>query len=92
MEQRRRQRMVDDMDAVQLAEDNVATDLSIGDRGQNKEAERALFVVKKKLSPTVSVECQINELIQSAVDARNLSRLFPGWLVILPSCILIQHF
>lgn len=45
----------------------------------NKEAERALLGVQKKLSSALSVEYQVNELIQSAVDPRNLSKMFPGW-------------
>ncbi|KAJ3031446.1 hypothetical protein HDV00_008352 [Rhizophlyctis rosea] len=45
----------------------------------NKEAERALLGVQKKLSNGLSVEYQVNELIQSAVDERNLCEMFPGW-------------
>nr|KAJ3423134.1 hypothetical protein HK105_001834 [Polyrhizophydium stewartii] len=45
----------------------------------NEEAERALFGVRKKLSSTLSVECQVSQLISAASDPGNLSRLFPGW-------------
>ncbi|KAJ3289201.1 hypothetical protein HK104_007669 [Borealophlyctis nickersoniae] len=48
-------------------------------RTGNKEAERALLDVRKKLSSPLSVEYQVNELIQSAMDPRNLCKLFPGW-------------
>ena len=43
------------------------------------EADRALTVVKKKLSKTLSVEATVNELIQTATDERNLAVLFCGW-------------
>jgi len=45
----------------------------------NKDAQRALLLVQKKLSQTMSIECQVNELIQSATSSENLSRMFPGW-------------
>ncbi|KAJ3199351.1 hypothetical protein HDU82_000525 [Entophlyctis luteolus] len=47
----------------------------------NAEADRALVGVKKKLSDSLSVECEINDLVLSAVDKRNLSKMFPGWYV-----------
>ena len=43
------------------------------------EADRALTVVKKKLSRSLSVQATVNELIQSATDERNLAVLFCGW-------------
>ncbi|KAK4696525.1 hypothetical protein P7C71_g1403, partial [Lecanoromycetidae sp. Uapishka_2] len=43
------------------------------------EAERALTVVKKKLSKSLSVQATVNELIQMATDERNLAVLFAGW-------------
>ena len=43
------------------------------------EAERALTVVAKKLSKTLSVTATVNELIQQATDERNLAVLFAGW-------------
>ena len=43
------------------------------------EAERALMVVSKKLSPTLSVQATVNELIQQATDEKNLAILFCGW-------------
>lgn len=43
------------------------------------EAERALTVVSKKLSKSLSVTATVNELIQQATDERNLALLFCGW-------------
>ena len=56
-----------------------------GDGGLGKqveeegEADRALLVVGKKLSRTLSVQATVNELIQAATDERNLAVLFCGW-------------
>ncbi|KAJ8331563.1 Serine/threonine-protein kinase tel1 [Batrachochytrium dendrobatidis] len=44
-----------------------------------EEAARAIFGVHKKLSSTLGLECQVSQLISTAVDANNLSRMFPGW-------------
>ena len=43
------------------------------------EAERALSIVEKKLSKTLSTAATVNELIQQATDERNLATLFSGW-------------
>jgi serine-protein kinase ATM len=43
------------------------------------EADRALTVVSKKLSKTLSVSATVNELIQQATDERNLALLYCGW-------------
>ncbi len=50
-------------------------------KGDNEpgEADRALTVVKKKLSKSLSVQATVNELIQQATDERNLAVLFCGW-------------
>lgn len=45
----------------------------------NKEAARALLMVQKKLSAELSVEFKVNELLQQAMDPKNLALLFPGW-------------
>ncbi|KAL8887231.1 MAG: hypothetical protein Q9215_005165 [Flavoplaca cf. flavocitrina] len=52
-----------------------------GKRAENEpgEADRALTVVKKKLSKSLSVTATVNELIQQATDERNLALLFAGW-------------
>ena len=44
------------------------------------EADRALTVVAKKLSKTLSVTATVNELIQQSTDERNLSLLYCGKL------------
>lgn len=43
------------------------------------EADRALTVVAKKLSKSLSVTATVNELIQQATHERNLAVLFAGW-------------
>ena len=43
------------------------------------EADRALMVVKKKLSKSLSVEATVNELIGQATSVENLALLFCGW-------------
>ncbi|EPX70978.1 ATM checkpoint kinase [Schizosaccharomyces octosporus yFS286] len=43
------------------------------------EAERALLVVKKKLSNTLSIEASVGELIRIAGDPGQLSLMFCGW-------------
>lgn len=42
------------------------------------EADRALTVVAKKLSKTLSVGATVNELIQQASDVGNLAVLYAG--------------
>ena len=46
---------------------------------EEAEADRALTVVAKKLSATLSVNATVNELIQTAEDEGNLACLFCGW-------------
>jgi serine-protein kinase ATM len=43
------------------------------------EADRALAVVARKLGKSLSVEASVNELIQQALDERNLAVLYCGW-------------
>ncbi|RFU31795.1 hypothetical protein B7463_g4570, partial [Scytalidium lignicola] len=43
------------------------------------EADRALTVVNKKLSKTLSVSATVNDLINQATDERNLAVLYSGW-------------
>ena len=50
-----------------------------GEKGEEGEADRALTVVRKKLSKSLSVAATVNELIQHATDERNLALLFAGW-------------
>ncbi|KAF2703524.1 hypothetical protein K504DRAFT_418601 [Pleomassaria siparia CBS 279.74] len=46
---------------------------------QAGEAGRALSVVEKKLSKTLSTKATVNELIQTATDEKNLAVLYCGW-------------
>lgn len=50
-----------------------------GGESEPGEADRALTVVAKKLSRSLSVVATVNELIQQATDERNLALLFCGW-------------
>nr|POE85106.1 serine/threonine-protein kinase tel1 [Quercus suber] len=43
------------------------------------EADRALTIVEKKLSTTLSTAATVNELIQAATDEKHLATLFHGW-------------
>lgn len=43
------------------------------------EADRALMVVGKKLSKTLSTGAAVNELIMQAGDVKNLAVLYAGW-------------
>ncbi|KAJ6781431.1 hypothetical protein PWT90_08113 [Aphanocladium album] len=43
------------------------------------EADRALEVVRKKLSKALSVTATVNDLINQATDERNLAVLYSGW-------------
>lgn len=45
----------------------------------NKEAARAVIAVQRKLQCNLSVECQVNELFQQAMDPLNMAKMFPGW-------------
>ena len=51
-----------------------------GKRSVNEpsEADRALEVVRKKLSKTLSVNATVNDLINQATDERNLAVLYSG--------------
>ncbi|XP_036180382.1 serine-protein kinase ATM isoform X2 [Myotis myotis] len=58
--------------------------LSEIDQSFNKVAERVLMRLQEKLKgveegTVLSVDGQVNLLIQQAIDPKNLSRLFPGW-------------
>ncbi|KAK1637242.1 phosphatidylinositol 3 [Colletotrichum phormii] len=54
-----------------------------GKKGQQvnepSEADRALEVVRKKLSKTLSVTATVNDLINQATDLSNLAVLYSGW-------------
>lgn len=71
------------MQAAQMEDPALPADVTHGvgkRRGEEAgDAERALLVVSKKLSPTLSVQATVNELIQQAMDEKNLAALFCGW-------------
>ena len=50
------------------------------EQDESDEANRALAVVERKLSKTLSTAATVNELIQQATDERNLALLFHGKL------------
>ncbi|KAI2682433.1 hypothetical protein DTO027I6_1059 [Penicillium roqueforti] len=50
-----------------------------GNENEPSEADRALTVVAKKLSKTLSVTATVNELVQQASDEKNLAVLYCGW-------------
>ncbi|KAI9795692.1 MAG: Serine/threonine-protein kinase tel1 [Piccolia ochrophora] len=58
---------------------NAPNNAKKGANNEPGEADRALSVVTKKLSKTLSVTATVNELIQQASDERNLAVLFCGW-------------
>lgn len=60
-------------------EDGEAAPGRKGGESEPGEADRALTVVSKKLSKSLSVVATVNELIQQATDERNLALLFCGW-------------
>lgn len=77
---------------AQSAAPTLNTDASVTG-GNNKtrevvnepsEADRALTVVKKKLSKTLSVTATVNDLINQATDEKNLAVLYSGMLQALP--------
>ena len=53
-----------------------------GELNEPSEADRALEVVRKKLSKTLSVTATVNDLINQATDERNLAVLYSGKMLI----------
>ncbi|MCJ1474831.1 Serine/threonine-protein kinase tel1 [Lambiella insularis] len=77
----RLKRLQENQEQVAAAE-NHAEDEVVGNEIQENEpgeADRALTVVAKKLSKSLSVTATVNELIQQATDEKNLALLFCGW-------------
>ena len=62
----------------EVAVDEIAEQASKQKEDDTGEAGRALAVVEKKLSKTLSTAATVNELIQQATDERNLALLFNG--------------
>ncbi|KAJ3578031.1 hypothetical protein NPX13_g2535 [Xylaria arbuscula] len=56
-----------------------STTVKNGIVNEPSEADRALEVVRKKLSKTLSVTATVNDLINQATDERNLAVLYSGW-------------
>lgn len=75
----RLKRMQDNQTDLSAAAKTVDEDAGRDKSNEPGEAERALTVVKKKLSKSLSVTATVNELIQQATDERNLALLFCGW-------------
>lgn len=65
---------------AQLENSDLPAEFAIKSKGgEAGEADRALLVVHKKLSKTLSVQATVNELIAAATDEKNLALLFCGW-------------
>ena len=76
----RAKRMQDAQDGVHNAKDVEAAESSKAKlETEGGEADRALAIVEKKLSKTLSTAATVNELIQQATDEKNLATLFAGW-------------
>uniref|UniRef100_A0A093Y128 Serine/threonine-protein kinase Tel1 n=2 Tax=Talaromyces marneffei PM1 TaxID=1077442 RepID=A0A093Y128_TALMA len=79
----RMRRMQDEQDVEEppavLASGAERTKVNNRNPKEPSEADRALTVVAKKLSKTLSVTATVNELIQQATDERNLAVLYCGW-------------
>lgn len=57
------------------------------DANEPSEADRALTVVAKKLSKSLSVTATVNELIQQATDEKNLAVLYGGKSNLIKDCL-----
>ncbi|KAL9468727.1 hypothetical protein ACSS6W_010421 [Trichoderma asperelloides] len=66
-------------DAVQADVDPKKGKNPAGRLNEPSEGDRALEVVRKKLSKTLSVTAMVNDLINQATDERNLAVLYSGW-------------
>lgn len=78
----RLKRLQENQEQVAAATEKHEEDEIVGNEIQENEpgeADRALTVVAKKLSKSLSVTATVNELIQQATDERNLALLFCGW-------------
>ena len=74
----------DNKDNNNNANDNILNMDNDGN-SSNEQAERALHILKQKFQGTdndpnvISVEGQVNRLIQEAIDPNNLCQMFHGW-------------
>lgn len=75
----RRDEEGDEADAeIDTKNKKKATAGTVGVVNEPSEADRALEVVRKKLSKTLSVTATVNDLINQATDERNLALLYSG--------------
>ncbi|RYP67295.1 hypothetical protein DL771_007313 [Monosporascus sp. 5C6A] len=65
--------------AARRRKGGAAGGVAAGVVNEPSEAERALEVVRKKLSKTLSVTATVNDLINQATDEKNLAVLYSGW-------------
>lgn len=68
-----------DENAAEEAEHGVPDGKGKKHVNEPSEADRALEVVRKKLSKALSVTATVNDLINQATDERNLAVLYSGW-------------
>ncbi|KAM0254845.1 hypothetical protein ACHAQJ_006386 [Trichoderma viride] len=66
-------------DADQADVDAKKGKKSASHMNEPSEGDRALEVVRKKLSKSLSVTATVNDLINQATDERNLAVLYSGW-------------
>lgn len=69
----------DEVEGATDADVKKKTAGAVGMVNEPSEADRALEVVRKKLSKTLSVTATVNDLINQATDERNLAFLYSGW-------------
>ena len=72
------QEQSNDVPQPSLGDPGIGTSNMSKGANEPSEADRALTVVAKKLSKTLSVMATVNELIQQATDERNLAVLYCG--------------
>ncbi|KAJ2984709.1 hypothetical protein NUW58_g5918 [Xylaria curta] len=75
----RRDETGDDAEAEVDSKKKIISGRNNGIVNEPSEADRALEVVRKKLSKTLSVTATVNDLINQATDERNLAVLYSGW-------------
>ena len=76
----RAKQMQDAQDGIHNAKNVEAAEGSKAKlEAEGGEAGRALAIVEKKLSKSLSTAATVNELIQQATDEKNLATLFAGW-------------
>ncbi len=74
-----------DQEVSEIGNGNEKTKVVVNEPG---EADRALTVVNKKLSKTLSVTATVNDLINQASDERNLAVLYSGVYLVRLLCFI----